>query len=66
MAGFVERRECIRAHYQTFDSRESDYRLHPYHLLAYHGNWCLLAHNEGKIAWPPSRCRGSGRSRGQA
>jgi len=45
MAGFVERREIIRAHYQTFDGRESDYRLRPYHLLAYHGNWYLLAHN---------------------
>jgi len=48
MAGFVERREIIRAHYQTFDGRESDYRLRPYHLLAYHGNWYLLAHNEVK------------------
>ena len=48
MVKFIERRECIRAHYQTFDSRESDYRLHPYHLLAYHGNWYLLARNEEK------------------
>lgn len=23
-------------------------RLHPYHLLAYHGNWYLLAHNVEK------------------
>ena len=45
MVGFVERRESIRARYQTFDGRESDYHLHPYHLLAYHGNWYLLAHN---------------------
>lgn len=48
MVGFVERREAIQARYQTFDGRESDYRLHPYHLLAYHGNWYLLAHNEEK------------------
>jgi predicted DNA-binding transcriptional regulator YafY len=48
MVGFIERRETIRARYQTFDGRESTYRLHPYHLLAYHGNWYLLAHNGGK------------------
>jgi len=48
MVGFVERRESIRARYQTFDGRESDYHLHPYHLLAYHGNWYLLAHHEAK------------------
>lgn len=48
MVGFIERRECIRARYQTFDGRESDYKLHPYHLLAYHGNWYLLARNEEK------------------
>jgi predicted DNA-binding transcriptional regulator YafY len=43
MAGFVERREAIRARYQTFDGRVSEYELHPYHLLAYHGNWYVLA-----------------------
>ncbi len=49
MAGFVERRENIHARYQTFDGRESTYSLQPYHLLAYHGNWYLLAHNEEKV-----------------
>jgi proteasome accessory factor B len=39
MAACVERREAIRSTYQTFDGRVSDYELHPYHLLAYHGNW---------------------------
>jgi predicted DNA-binding transcriptional regulator YafY len=48
MVGFIERRETIKTRYQTFDGRESDYRLHPYHLLAYHGNWYLLAHNGEK------------------
>jgi hypothetical protein len=38
LAGFVERREPIRATYQTFDGRVSEYELHPYHLIAYHGN----------------------------
>ncbi len=45
MSGLIERRENIHARYQTFDRRESDYHLHPYHLLAYPGNWYLLAHN---------------------
>jgi len=48
MAGCVERRETIRATYQTFDGRVSAYELHPYHLLAYHGNWYALALNTAK------------------
>jgi predicted DNA-binding transcriptional regulator YafY len=52
LAGCVERREAIRATYQTFDGRESEYELHPYHLLAYHGNWYLMARNveKGRVA----------------
>ena len=48
LAGFVERREAIRATYQTFDGRVSEYELHPYHLIAYHGNWYLMAWNVEK------------------
>jgi len=48
LAGCVERREAIRATYQTFDGRISVYGLHPYHLLAYHGNWYLMAWNVKK------------------
>ena len=48
LAGFVERREAIKAEYQTFDGRVSTYELQPYHLLAYHGNWYVLARNEAK------------------
>ena len=48
LAGCVERREVIRATYQTFDGRVSEYELHPYHLLAYHGNWYALALNTAK------------------
>jgi proteasome accessory factor B len=48
MAGFIERRETIRAEYQTFTGRVSEYDLHPYHLLAYHGNWYVLARNTQK------------------
>ena len=44
----MEHREAVRAIYQTFDGRVSEYELHPYHLLAYHGNWYLLARNMAK------------------
>ncbi len=45
LAGFIECREAIRATYQTFDGRVSEYELHPYHLIAYHGNWYVMAWN---------------------
>ncbi|MDP8236836.1 MAG: WYL domain-containing protein, partial [Candidatus Erginobacter occultus] len=45
LAGFIERREAIRTGYRTFTGRRSEYELHPYHLLAYHGNWYLFARN---------------------
>jgi len=48
MAGFIERREGIRAMYQTFDGRISKYTLRPYHLLAYHGNWYVFAWHRAK------------------
>ena len=48
LAGFTERREAIRADYRTFTGRISAYELHPYHLLAYHGNWYVLARNVAK------------------
>ena len=48
IAGFIERREEIRATYQTFDGRISEYTLRPYHLLAYHGNWYVFAWNATK------------------
>jgi len=48
LAGFIEHREAIRATYQVFDGRTSEYELHPYHLLAYHGNWYLMAWNSEK------------------
>ncbi len=48
IAGSVERREAILAEYQTFTGRVSEYELHPYHLLAYHGNWYVLARDLAK------------------
>ena len=47
-AGFLERRETFRADYQTFAGKVSAYELGPLHLLAYHGNWYLLALNAAK------------------
>ena len=38
----------MRADYQTFGGRVSRYGLHPLHLLAYHGNWYVLARNAEK------------------
>jgi len=48
LAGFIERAEAVMAEYQTFTGRVSSYELHPYHLLAYHGNWYVLARNMAK------------------
>jgi predicted DNA-binding transcriptional regulator YafY len=48
VAGHIERREAMRADYQTFAGRVSRYGLHPLHLLAYHGNWYVLARNAEK------------------
>ncbi len=45
LARFIEHREALRADYHTFTGRRSEYELHPYHLLAYHGNWYLFARN---------------------
>jgi hypothetical protein len=42
VAGHIERREAMRADYQSFAGRVSRYGLHPLHLLAYHGNWYVL------------------------
>lgn len=48
LAEFIEHSEAIRAEYQTFTGRTSSYDLQPYHLLAYHGNWYVLARNMAK------------------
>jgi len=48
VVGLLERREVFRADYQTFTGKLSSYELHPLHLLAYHGNWYVLAHNQAK------------------
>jgi predicted DNA-binding transcriptional regulator YafY len=48
VAGHIERREAMRADYQSFAGRVSRDGLHPLHLLAYHGKWYVLARNAEK------------------
>ena len=43
VARCVERREAMAVRYQKFNGEEKSYRLEPYHLLSYHGNWYVLA-----------------------
>jgi len=38
----------LAAVYQRFDGQIHDYQLESHHLVAYHGNWYLLATNTGK------------------
>src|ERR1019366_8967814 len=56
----INQKERLRLRYQRFDGATRDYLLEPYHLVAYHGNWYLLALNTaaGRIeTFALSRCR---------
>jgi predicted DNA-binding transcriptional regulator YafY len=56
----INQRERLRLHYQRFDGVIRDYLLEPYHLVAYHENWYLLALNTaaGRMeTFALSRCR---------
>ena len=56
----INQRERLRVRYQRFDGATRDYLLEPYHLVAYHGNWYLLALNTvaSRIeTFAMSRCR---------
>jgi len=56
----INQRECLRLCYQRFDGITRDYAVEPYHLVAYHGNWYLLALNAaaGRLeTFALSRCR---------
>jgi predicted DNA-binding transcriptional regulator YafY len=56
----INQGERLRLRYQRFDGATRDYLLEPYHLVAYHGNWYLLALNAaaGRIeTFALSRCR---------
>ena len=56
----INRRQHVKMVYQRFDGVTKVYQLEPYHLLAYHGNWYLLAMNraaEKMETFALSRCR---------
>jgi predicted DNA-binding transcriptional regulator YafY len=56
----INQRERLRVRYQRFDGATGDYLLEPCHLVAYHGNWYLLAVNltAGRMeTFALSRCR---------
>ena len=56
----INQRERLRLRYQRFDGVIRDYLLEPCHLVAYHGNWYLLALNTaaGRMeTFALSRCR---------
>ncbi|MCX6930575.1 MAG: WYL domain-containing protein [Verrucomicrobia bacterium] len=56
----INQRERLRLRYQRFDGVIRDYLLEPCHLVAYHGNWYLLAFNTAAghmETFALSRCR---------
>lgn len=56
----INQHERLRLEYQRFDGVTGRYLLEPCHLVAYHGNWYLLALNTaaGRIeTFALSRCR---------
>ena len=56
----INQGERLRLQYQRFDGATGGYVVQPYHLVAYHGNWYLLAFNTaaGRIeTFALSRCR---------
>ena len=60
LARHVNRKERARLTYQRFDGATRTYLLEPLHLLAYHGNWYVLARNvaAGRCqTFALSRCR---------
>lgn len=52
LAAYMDNAEQIMVQYRKFNGAVKKYVLNPYHLLAYHGNWYLLAETTGndKIA----------------
>jgi hypothetical protein len=47
VARAIERQDILRADYRRFDGKSGRYEIEPLHLLAYHGNWYLLARSRG-------------------
>jgi predicted DNA-binding transcriptional regulator YafY len=55
----INQAERLRLKYQRFDGVLGNYLVEPYHLVAYHGNWYLLALNPTSRmeTFALSRCR---------
>jgi len=56
----INQRQRLRLQYQRFDGVTGEYVLEPCHLVAYHGNWYLLALNTAAghmETFALSRCR---------
>lgn len=56
----INQKERLGLRYQRFDGVTGNYRVEPYHLVAYHGNWYLLARNTLSArmeTFALSRCR---------
>jgi len=47
-AGHIERRELVRVRYRTFSGEIKSRVVFPFHLVAYHGNWYVLAFSPEK------------------
>jgi predicted DNA-binding transcriptional regulator YafY len=48
VAGLIERGATIRMRYRNFAGAEKSYIVAPVHMVAYHGNWYVLAFAAGK------------------
>jgi predicted DNA-binding transcriptional regulator YafY len=56
----INQKERLGLRYQRFDGVTGNYQVEPYHLVAYHGNWYLLARNSLSTrmeTFALSRCR---------
>lgn len=66
LAGYIERGQAIRVRYRRFDGCVRNYLLLPVHLVAYHGNWYVVAFSRGKSEprmYALSRIRGMSKIR---
>lgn len=48
VARHLDRGQPMRVRYEKFNGEVKDHVLEPYHLVAYHGNWYVLAKTEGR------------------
>jgi len=47
-AGLIERGETVHMRYRNFSGHEKTYTVAPVHLVAYHGNWYMMAFTPGR------------------